>query len=82
MGVSKFIIGPAEGQTRWPLASYDGFREELNPSYGLRPASAEYGVSPLTRRCAPTSPRIRLRPKAGFGGQERGEVKGKLAASA
>jgi len=35
-------------------------------------------VSPLTRnsRCAriSTSPRIRLRPKAGFSGQERGEV--------
>ena len=26
-------------------------------------------------RCDPTSPRIRLRPKAGFGGQERGEVR-------
>jgi hypothetical protein len=29
----------------------------------------------LISSLAPTSPRIRLRPKAGFGGQERGEVK-------
>jgi hypothetical protein len=34
----------------------------------------ELAQSPLTRRFAPTSPRIRLRQKAGFGGQERGEV--------
>jgi DNA-binding GntR family transcriptional regulator len=40
LSIVESIIGPAEGRTRWPnpcndLASCDGFREELNPSYGL-----------------------------------------------
>src|SRR5258708_4771003 len=42
-----------------------------NPGEGEPSASrfSEFAEAPLT----PTSPRIRLRPKAGFGGQERGE---------
>src|SRR5438552_1517297 len=40
-------------------------QERLCPPYGLAPISRR---EPLT----PPSPRIRLRPKAGFGGQESG----------
>ena len=39
--------------------------------HGRSPRMTSRSRDPL----APTSPRIRLRPKAGFGGQERGEVK-------
>jgi hypothetical protein len=39
-GIAEFIIGLSDDQTGWikspfDRVSYDGFREELNPSYGL-----------------------------------------------
>jgi len=48
--------------------------EGLPPQISNKEGRGESPSPGFSLRENPTSPRIRLRPKAGFGGQERGEV--------
>src|ERR1700730_15707158 len=71
-GIAEFSIGLADGQTRWikspfDRVSYDGFRDELNPSYGLSLMTLIFVKSCVTRRrrgqLSWTSIRASVRPR-------------------